>query len=276
MKYKLICIDMDGTLLNDDHEVSLDNIIALNKATDAGIKIAITTGRIYASAKYYSNLIGINAHIITANGASIRHNIDGSISYTNTIPSNILSGIANIVSKYNLKINFTTSDTIFTTYEVPETHLYKIMNKNVSDDLKVNFITFENIEYGILKFDGTVLKCIIIEDTDLVALKLARDEITEAFGEHLHIVSSGTNNVEIMQKESSKGNAVKRLAESFGITKDEVMCIGDSENDLSMIQFAGIGVAMGNSMDILKNDADYITETNNNSGVAKAIEKFCL
>ncbi|MGL5087035.1 MAG: Cof-type HAD-IIB family hydrolase [Clostridium sp.] len=276
MKYKLICIDMDGTLLDNNHEVSADNIKALKKASELGINIAITTGRIYASAKYYSNLIGINAHIITANGASIVDNINGDTVYTNTIPSDILSGVANIVAKYNLKINFTTSDTIFTAYEVPETHLYKIMNKSVSDDLKVKFITFDNIHKGISKFDGNVLKCIIIEDTDIESLKLARAEITESFGDFLHIVSSGPNNVEIMQKESSKGNAAKKLSEKFGLTKDEVMCIGDSENDLSMIQFAGLGVAMDNSMDILKSDANYITKSNNESGVAFAIEKFCF
>lgn len=276
MKYKLICIDMDGTLLDSNHEVSANNIVALKRVIEDGVHIAITTGRIYASAKYYSNLIGINAHIITANGASIRDNIDGSVVYTNTIPSKILSGIAKIVSKYNLKINFTTSDTIFTAYEVPETHLYKIMNKSVSEDLKVKFLTFDNIEEGISRFDGNVLKCIIIEDTNLEALKLARAEINAAFGNELHIVSSGINNVEIMQKESSKGNAVKRLSEKFGLTKDEVMCIGDSENDLSMIQFAGLGVAMDNSMDILKEHADYITKSNDECGVGFAIDKFCF
>lgn len=276
MKYKLICIDMDGTLLNSNNEVSDSNIKALKKASDLGIHIAITTGRIYASAKYYSNIIGIDAPIITANGASIKDSGDGHIIYTNPLSSDILLGIYEILSNHNLKVNFTTGDTIFTSYEIPETHTYKIMNKIVSDEFKVNFLVFDNIKDGISKFEGKVLKCFVGEDINLDSLKNARKEITEKFGDELHIVSSGPNNFEIMQKDSSKGNAAKRLSEKLGINRNEVMCIGDSENDLSMIQFAGLGVAMGNALDLLKSEADYITETNDNSGVAHAIEKFCF
>ena len=276
MKYKLICIDMDGTLLNTDNEVSDDNIKALKKATEMGIHIAITTGRIYASAKYYSGIVGIDAPIITANGASIKDSGDGNVIYNNPIPSDILIGCAEILKKHNLKANFTTGDTIFTSYEIPETHSYKITNKIVPNEFKVNFLVFDNINDGISKFEGKILKCFVGEDSNLDGFRNARKEITKTFGDFLHIVSSGVNNFEIMQKDSSKGNAAKRLAERLGITKDEVICIGDSENDLSMIQFAGLGVAMGNAMNLLKSEADFITETNNNSGVAKAIEKFCF
>lgn len=75
---------------------------------------------------------------------------------------------------------------------------------------------------------------------------------------------------------SSKGNAVKKLAENFGLSPENVICIGDSENDLSMLRYAGLGVAMGNGLDIVKEEADFITDTNLNSGVAKVIEKFVL
>lgn len=275
MNYKLICIDMDGTLLNTEHNVSDDNIMAIKKASEMGIQIAITTGRIYASAKYYSQIIGIDAPIITANGASIKSSGLGDVIYNNPISSDILIGFANILNKHNLKANFTTGDTIFTSYEIPETHSYKIMNKTVCDDLKVTFLTFDNIEDGIRKFEGEVLKCFVSEDVKLETLQNARNEITEIFGDSLHIVSSGPNNFEIMQKDSSKGNAAKKLADMLGINQSQVMCIGDSENDLSMIKYAGLGVAMGNAMDLLKSEANYITDTNDNSGVAKAIIHCC-
>lgn len=92
----------------------------------------------------------------------------------------------------------------------------------------------------------------------------------------LEIVSSWDDNFEIMKKGSSKGEAVAQLAKYFNLKRDEVMCIGDSENDLSMIEYAGIGVAMGNAIDIVKQSAQYITLPNTESGVAKAIEKFVL
>ncbi|MFU0825856.1 MAG: hypothetical protein ACFWTK_12930 [Clostridium sp.] len=79
-----------------------------------------------------------------------------------------------------------------------------------------------------------------------------------------------------MKKGISKGNAVKILAEFYGLKREEVICIGDGENDLSMIKYAGLGIAMGNAPDYVKKEADYITETNDEDGVAKAIEKFIL
>ena len=92
----------------------------------------------------------------------------------------------------------------------------------------------------------------------------------------LEIVSSWDDKFEIMKKGSSKGEAVAQLAKYFNLKRDEIMCIGDSENDLSMIEYAGIGVAMGNAIDKVKKSAQYITASNTDSGVAKAIEKFVL
>ena len=94
--------------------------------------------------------------------------------------------------------------------------------------------------------------------------------------EDLEVVSSSPNNFEVMNKGTSKGRAVKVLADILNINREEIMCLGDSENDLSMIEFAGLGVAMGNAEEFLKEKADYITDTNENDGVAKAIEKFVL
>ncbi|MDU3351757.1 MAG: HAD-IIB family hydrolase, partial [Clostridium sp.] len=88
------------------------------------------------------------------------------------------------------------------------------------------------------------------------------------------VVSSGTDNFEVMVGTTSKGNAVAHLADTFNINPEEVMCIGDSENDISMLKFAGVSVAMGNGLQMVKDIADFVTDTNNNDGVAKAIEMF--
>ena len=90
------------------------------------------------------------------------------------------------------------------------------------------------------------------------------------------MVSSRFDNFEVMNKGVSKGNAVKILADYYGINSEQVICIGDSENDLSMIKFAGLGVAMGNGSQVVKEAAQYITDSNNCDGVAKVIEKFVL
>ncbi len=271
---KLVCIDMDGTLLNNNHEVSVENIDAIKYATSKGVKVAITTGRIFSSAKYYSNIIGIDTPIIASNGAFIREQNSEEIIYSNTIPSHLIPKIYEIINKYNLKILFNTANTVISFYDLPKTHVYKIMNKELNTADKVNFFIAKHISEIVNIFEDNILKGIVIEPNDIEGLIAAKKELIDVLGNELHIVSSSNNNFEIMLNSSTKGNAVEILAKKYNLTSDEVMCIGDSENDLSMIKYAGVGVAMGNANDEIKSKANYVTDTNENFGVAKAINKY--
>lgn len=275
MKYKLICIDMDGTLLNSKHEVSDENKDAIKKANEKGIKIAITTGRIFCSAKYYSDIIGVSTPIIASNGAYIREKDRDEVIYSNTIPNDLIVKIYDVIHKYGLKLSFNTCNTLLSSYELPETHAYKVMNKLVSDDNKVTFIVYKSIDDILPKYENQILKGIVIEKEDTETLFKAKEELKAKYGNDLHVVSSDPYNFEVMLNTSTKGNAVKTLAEKFGFTSDEVICIGDSENDISMLKYAGMGVAMGNALDLVKDLADYITEDNEHSGVGKAIIYLC-
>lgn len=274
---KLICIDMDGTLLNSNHEISERNKEVLKKAYNSGVKIAITTGRLFCSARYYADLIGIDLPVIGSNGAYIKHKYDDMAILENEIPKDVAIEIYNIVKKHGLTINFNSWDTLIREDEVPANHAYSIMNKDLPDDKKVKFIINGNVIETINNFDGKILKGIVIEESENKDnLWAAKDELKETFGDKLHVVSSGTDNFEVMIGITSKGNAVAHLADTLNIHPEEVMCIGDSENDISMLKFAGIGVAMGNGLQMVKDIADYVTDTNNNDGVAKAIEMFVL
>jgi Cof subfamily protein (haloacid dehalogenase superfamily) len=276
-KIKLICIDMDGTLLNSNHEISERNKEALRQAKKLGVNIAITTGRLFGSARYYSNLIGIeNTPVIASNGAYIKTNYEDIPILENSIPKEIAIEIYKIIKKHNLKINFNSWDTLMREDEVPDDHAYTIMNKQLPEDKKVKFIINSDFISAIENFDGKILKGIVIERENLDNLWAAKDELKETFGDKLHVVSSGTDNIEIMIGTTSKGNAVAHLADILNVNAEEVMCIGDSENDISMLKFAGIGVAMGNGLQMVKDIADYITDTNDNDGVAKAVEHFVL
>ncbi|MEQ8198981.1 MAG: HAD-IIB family hydrolase, partial [Clostridiaceae bacterium] len=101
-----------------------------------------------------------------------------------------------------------------------------------------------------------------------------KKELIEMGG--LEVVSSGPDNIEIMAEGTSKGSGVKAFSEILGVDKKEIICIGDHENDISMVTYAGLGIAMGNAVDSLKKVADYVTDDNENSGVGKAINKFIL
>ncbi|MBX7372921.1 Cof-type HAD-IIB family hydrolase [Clostridium chauvoei] len=275
-KYKLVCIDMDGTLLDDDHRVSDENKLALKEANDKGVKIAITTGRIFCSAKFYSDMIGVDAPIIASNGAYVREKSSNEPIFANPLSSDILHEVYDIIKHYGLHTNFNTFDTVLRETEVPFNHAYANMNRVLPDDQKIKFVIEKDLTNAINRFDGQILKAITIEENYVDKLFKAKEELKNKFKNDLHIVSSSPYNFELMLGTSSKGNAVSKLAESFNLSPENVICIGDSENDLSMIKYAGLGVAMGNGLDMVKKEANYITDTNLNSGVAKVIRKFVL
>lgn len=273
MNYKLICIDMDGTLLNDNHKVSEENKVALKNAIDKGIKIAITTGRSFIAASQYAELLGIKASIIASNGTYIREKDEEKVIYKHPFNREQFNKVCDVIEKYDIKKYFNTYNTMITIEEPPKDHGYVLSNKIAPDNLKIKFGIHKDFRETYDIYKDEILKAIVIsEDTKL--LEKIKYEL-KAVGS-LEVVSSGWTNVEIMAEGTSKGNGVKAFSEILGINKAEVMCIGDNENDISMLTYAGLGVAMGNATEEVKEIADYVTDTNNNSGVAKAINKYAL
>ncbi|MGL5066576.1 MAG: Cof-type HAD-IIB family hydrolase [Sarcina sp.] len=275
MKYKLIAIDMDGTLLSNKHEVPEYNKEMIKKATEKGVKIAITTGRLFASARKYSEIIGVDSPIISSNGGYIREQNSEDVIYESNISKEQFDKVMSIIKKYNFKVYMNTSDTVISEDMVPKDHAYKLVNNELDDAWKIKFVEGRDFDEVYKEYSNDILKFICIEEgTDQTELMKAKAEL--ASFEDLEVVSSWVNNFEVMPAGTSKGSAVQRLAEILGIKREEVICIGDSENDLSMIKYAGLGVAMGNAIDIIKENADYITDTNSNCGVGKMIAKFVL
>ncbi|MGG7077119.1 Cof-type HAD-IIB family hydrolase [Clostridium sardiniense] len=274
MSIKLICIDMDGTLLKDQQTVSNNNKEAIKEVINRGIYVAITTGRVYDCAKMYSKEIGLNTPIISSNGAFIGGS-NGEVIYNNPLNIEELKKFYSVTKKYGLMAYLTTNFGIVSDDELPVNHVYNVLNKKLPDDKKIRIEMFKDIYVALKKFDGQILKGVCVEKKNKENLIKARKEL-ESLNSNMEIVASWNDNFEIMQKGSTKGDAVKRLAEYFNISREEVMCIGDSENDFSMIEYAGIGVAMGNAIEKVKFASDYITDTNINDGVAKAIKKFVL
>lgn len=273
MTIKLICTDMDGTLLNDDHIVSEENKKALKYAVDKGVKIAITTGRLFTSAKYYSDVIGVNAPIISSNGAYIKEKDKDEVIYQETITTEEAIEIYDILSKYDITTYFNTFDTVISSEAFPEEYPYFKINKTLPEDCRVKLVVSENIKDYIKQCDGHILKAISLSIGRNHSHLLKAKEELKSLSKY-EVVSSGEYNFEIMKKGTSKGKSVQKLAEILNIPMSEVMCIGDSENDLSMIKVAGVGVAMENGLQIIKDAATFTTDTNNNHGVAKAIMKY--
>lgn len=268
--YKLIVTDMDGTVLGEDHKITEENRIALKEAEKIGIKVVFATGRFHDSAKEHINFLDNIMPIISSNGSIIKHPITNEVLYSNFIDKDICFKIMNIVDKYNLKYQIYTDEKILQKYETEEEMIFmkEFIAKNFSDTTE---IVFKKDLKEYIK-NSKVLKFNIIGMTNSVMLDKAKCDLQ--FINNIEITSSWKDNLEIMNEGSHKGNAVEYLSNLLGIDRECIIAFGDNYNDLSMIEFAGTGVAMGNAEEAVKNIANYVTDKNGNSGVAKAINNL--
>lgn len=273
MPIKLICIDMDGTLLMDDYQVSEADQMAIKQAVKQGVHVAITTGRVYNCARLYAKTIGLMTPIIASNGAFIG-GTNGETIYENPLSIDDVRDFLAITTEYGLLAYLTANFGLISMQELPDTNIYKQLNKTLKEEEQIRLEVLSSLDEIYGHYEGQILKGVCLAPNQEI-LNEVKAEI-KAKCPHLEVVSSWKNNFEVMKKGSSKGEAVEQLTNYFNLTKDEVMCIGDSENDLSMIEFAGVGVAMGNATDDVKQAATFVTASHKEAGVAKAIERFIL
>ncbi len=270
MGYKLIAIDMDGTLLNKEKKVTDKTKEAIKRAQALGIYIVITTGRIYSDIPFYKDYIGIEAPVIASNGALI---MDGDKTiYKQNISKETNSFLIAISKKFNLKFMLHTHDTLYC-YGIRLTLFWKVIlrltgNKNIKIQRLKSYVEVNNL---IVNKEKEIIKFEIIS-LNKNKLELFKEEVIR--NKDIEVASSSENNIEVTNKGVSKGNALKFLSDYLKIKKEEIIAIGDSENDISMIRYAGFGVAMGNAIEKVKSEAKYITRTNEEDGVATAIEEL--
>lgn len=276
MRYKMVCIDMDGTLLGKKRRVSKESKDIIKRAYDKGVEIVVTTGRIYNDAAYYSHFLGVQSPVIAANGAIIREKYTDEVIYENSISQEVCLELVNILKRRNMHFHFYTTDSIYCSNYLNKLAAELFMTKEVGyDNFKINYHIIKSIDEWkkIFKNNNKITKCIAfsLKSKKMVKFKEDLDGL-----DSIVYFGSGSHSVEINNRGVSKGKAVKVLATHYGFNKDEIICIGDNENDISMIEYAGLGVAMGNAIEEVKDVADYITDTNLEDGVMKAIKKFIL
>ncbi len=271
MKYKLIAIDMDGTLLNSNNEVSERNKDAIKTAIDNGINVVIATGRVFVSAKYYARLTGIKAPIIACNGACIRDLCSDNILFEESIGYEDCRFLVKAAEDEKMYYHLY-DDYNFYTKELKYSSLsyYKWNEKQAPED-RINIQILPNLLEIIENSKVNMYKMVVI-DNDMVKLNKFREKISS--NENIEIVSSWRNNIEIMNKGVSKGSGLNHLCQIMNIKKEQVIAIGDNYNDASMFEFAGLSIAMKNGEDKVKEMADIVTDTNDNDGVAKIIEEI--
>lgn len=271
MSYKLVAIDMDGTLLNSENKISKRTQRAIENAKKKGTQIVLSTGRILKSAINHSEDLKLKNSIISCNGAVIADE-KGDIIYKKGINRDIVKMIMELGKKHDIYYHFYSESDLYSNVNM-EGIIEFYNDPNIKDENK-------KIKMNIFKdskeiFDNNIEVCkFLFMDGNMDKLKFFRNEISSIEG--VNVCSSWENNVEIMDMEVSKGYGLDYLSKKLDISHEQIIAIGDNENDISMLNFAGLGVAMGNAVEKTKKQADIITSTNDEDGVAKVIEKYIL
>lgn len=265
---KLIAIDLDGTLLNTQHEMTERAEKVLKSAMSQGVRIVIATGKTFASAKHLVKRLGLTTPGIYNQG-TITFNNDGSVHSQQIIDTMLARQIITFAEDRDYLVGVYSGSRI----------LVRKMSKRM-DELTTHFHEPSPEEVGPLQniLDTTpVNKIIAIAPDDSRRIMALRWQLSIQIGSGARLLSAGIpDEIEVLPPNTSKGSALKVLLKEMGITANQVMAIGDGENDVEMLQMAGLGVAMGNANDHVKSVANTTTKTNDEDGVAEAIEKYVL
>ncbi|TJX68945.1 HAD family phosphatase [Soehngenia saccharolytica] len=272
MSIKLVAIDMDGTLLNDHGEVSSTTIETLKAAQKKNVEIVISTGRVLKSALYFGEKLGLKSYTIASNGSIITDR-DLKIIYNSPIDKQTIKTVVEVAKEENIYFHFYNENTYFSNKYIKEIDKYYNSSKERLKGQNINFVLFDDVDEILNQKDINIYKFLFIDD-DLDKLNKVRERLGKIGG--VNLSKSGINNIELTRKNVTKGEALQYVSNLLGIDKSEIMSIGDNDNDISMLEKAGISVAMGNAERTIKEIADFVTKTNNEDGVAYAFRKFIL
>ncbi|MEO1769509.1 Cof-type HAD-IIB family hydrolase [Candidatus Enterococcus ferrettii] len=266
---KLVAIDLDGTLLTDAKTISDKNKQALAKAKEQGVKIVVCTGRpLIAIGDYLEelNLMEEGDYSITFNGGLIQKNNTGDLLGKTALDLEQVQDIYDLFTELPLPMDILSDARCLQLATAPKhTSLYPTMNKKVTYFPAVIEELTDNTLYN---------KVVAAIDVDYLDEKMA--EIPAEYIERYEVCKTRPNLLEFMPNGVTKAYGLEVLGKELGISASEMLTLGDEANDLPMIEYAGIGVAMENATEDVKTAADHVTATNQADGVALAIEKFVL
>ncbi len=265
MNYRLIACDLDGTLRAEQNATFTPRVRdAVQRAMARGAHVVMATGRMFPTAEVFAHDLGLADPVVCEHGATIRDLQTDEILWERRVPRDLLREVAALAGcewtltaclDGELYTPCITENALRFAGKYAREHLHEL--PDLADHLP-----------------REPQKLLLINDVETTDRLFA--ECVARFGERLQVVRSFDKYVELTHRAASKGNAVKWLAERWGIARVEVIAIGDQDNDRSMIEWAGLGVAMGNAVESVKQIADYIAPSAAEDGAAAVVEKFVI
>lgn len=268
MKIDCCVFDLDGTLLNSSKEVSSANLQALQKLKKHGVKIVLATGRNDVYVKGLAMEIGITEPIIACNGALIRSPITNEVLYHKFMPKKFVEKIASYCFSNAYDFTASVCDSMFCSANSKRVSFFHEYNATMTPEFKIPIYMMETVEDLPLT---QVLKMFIWQLSEEEVVKIKQRYNAD---EKMTFISSEKGGLDIAAKEASKGIALSVIAERYHLALDRIAVFGDHHNDISMMELAGYSFAMENAEPEVKQAAKYITKSNDEDGVAYAIEKY--
>lgn len=264
--YKLLALDIDGTLTNDDKVIPAETVDAIIKLQQRGCKVVLASGRSEYGLMHLAKELKLSeygGYLMSFNGGRITECSRSKIIYDVPLSLEEAKNIYLTAVEYGVGIlgyekNCLVSGNGIDKYQEDDAWACRMQLKAVK-----NFPDYFSVPFN---------KCLLTGDPE--HMKDVVIPVREKYGDRLSITMSEPFFIDIMPNGVDKGTAMKNLSELTGIEREEMVCVGDGRNDLSMIEYAGLGVAMGNAHPDVIEKADYVTDTNNNNGVLKVINKF--
>jgi len=286
--YKLVAIDLDGTMLNQYGIITEKTRKAISKAQEKGVEVMIASGRAITSVKRFSKEINSNKYFISGNGAITYDIKNNKILYENILSKTKALKIIKICEENSIYYNVYTENGIIAKNLSYNTLYYYKDNLTKPDENRTHINIVENVYDYFEQREEKILKIMICDEHKTVFNSIVRKlkelseiEVLEVSHMSRKIIKQGTDEIaleyfytEVSAKDVDKWNALEEIIGLMNISKEEVVTIGDNANDLKMITNAGLGVAMGESAPYVKQSADIIAPTNDEDGVAIILNKI--
>ncbi|MGL5820833.1 MAG: sugar-phosphatase [Sarcina sp.] len=266
--YKLIALDMDGTVLNSNKEISKRTQDALREARKRGVYVVLASGRPLEGLLKSLDLLELvtdDDYVLSYNGCLVQN------TKTKEVISNLTLCGQDLLDLYEHSKNVGVNIHSFS----PEKGLITPKHSKYTQvEADINDIEVNVIEHSTIHPEETIVKVMMIDEPEI--LDAGMSKLPKELWDKYSVAKSTPFFLEFFNKESNKGLALSRLAKHLGIKQEEIIAVGDAMNDFPMIEYAGLSVAMGNAVPEIKEISQHITDTNDNDGVAKVVEQFIL
>lgn len=268
MTDKILVLDIDGTLTNSQKEISPATKAGLRNIMERGHKVILASGRPTPGMRRYEEELELEkygGYLLSFNGARIVECRSGEIVYQRTLPLMLLPGFYGFAKRNGCGLITYLGDEVISAFAPDE---------YVELEARINGMPVRQVEKFLDFVDFDINKCLMTAPPERAAV--LEKELQQRYGDVASIYRSEPFFIEIMPQNVDKAAALDKMLETIGMRREDAICCGDGFNDVSMIKYAGVGVAMGNAQPAVKEVADYITSTNDEDGLVQVIDEFIL